>query len=343
MLAVVTFFHFAISALAGAMAIPVRAWALRRRGDAAAASSPPQGLSSQPWLDLVRILAPLGVCQLGGFLCTNLSLKFAPVAFSHTIKASECIFTAFLALVILGQRLRSAAYLALVPTAVGVALSAASEMHFDLRGLVAALGSNTFFAGRSVLSTRVLGTTALNASTLYWCARRAGARSHAYGASPCCCGGCPTPPPLAQPHKSTGARPDPDAHRRPRPHPYPYPHRNPCACFPSFGRLLCCLASIMLLPAVVAAGEPWRLVQAGNAPLLAALCACGGLHFVYNLLSFQILEITSPVTHVVLHAVRRVLLISAASLVTGQTLTPHNWAGVAIAFGGVLAYATASR
>lgn len=272
---VVTFFHFAISALAGAMAIPVRAWALRRRGDAAAASSPPQGLRSQPWLDLVRILAPLGVCQLGGFLCTNLSLKFAPVAFSHTIKASECIFTAFLALVILGQRLRSAAYLALVPTALGVALSAASEMHFDLRGLVAALGSNTFFAGRSVLSTRVLGTTDLNASTLYW--------------------------------------------------------------------LLCCLASIMLLPAVVAAGEPWRLVQAGNAPLLAALCACGGLHFVYNLLSFQILEITSPVTHVVLHAVRRVLLISAASLVTGQTLTPHNWAGVAIAFGGVLAYATASR
>ena len=83
-------------------------------------------------------------------------------------------------------------------------------------------------------------------------------------------------------------------------------------------------------------------MRAGNAPLLVALCACGGLHFVYNLLSFQILEITSPVTHVVLHAVRRVMLIAAASLVTRQTLTPYNWMGVAIAFGGVLAYAAAS-
>ena len=98
----------------------------------------------------------------------------------------------------------------------------------------------------------------------------------------------------------------------------------------------------MLLPAVVAVGEPLRLLQAGNAPLLAALCACGGLHFVYNLLSFQILQMTSPVTHVVLHAVRRVMLIAAASLVTGQSLTPHNWAGVVIAFGGVLAYTAAA-
>jgi drug/metabolite transporter (DMT)-like permease len=156
------------------MAIPARAWVLRRLGRATQASQKQCGFGL-PWLTLVRILAPLGLCQLGGFLCTNLSLKFAPVAFSHTIKASECIFTAVLALAILGQRLRSAAYMALVPTAAGVALSAASEMHFDLRGLLAALGSNTFFAARSVLSTRVLGTTALDASTLYWCARRADA------------------------------------------------------------------------------------------------------------------------------------------------------------------------
>ena len=37
---------------------------------------------------------PLGACQLGGFLCTNLSLKYVPVSFSHTIKSCECLFTA---------------------------------------------------------------------------------------------------------------------------------------------------------------------------------------------------------------------------------------------------------
>ena len=110
----------------------------------------------------------LGVCQLGGFLCTNISLKFVPVSFSHTVKACECLFTAFLALLLLGQRLKPAAYAALLPTAAGVALSAASEMHFHIYGFLAAMGSNICFAARSVLSSRVLLSTRVGASTLYW-------------------------------------------------------------------------------------------------------------------------------------------------------------------------------
>ena len=279
----VTFFHFGISALSGGLAVLLsRAWARRPRSAvavvAAAAKPPPPSSPSSPpplaLLALLRLLWPLGVCQLGGFLCTNISLKFVPVSFSHTVKACECLFTAFLALVLLGQRLKPAAYAALLPTAAGVALSAASEMHFHIYGFLAAMGSNICFAARSVLSSRVLLSTRVGASTLYW--------------------------------------------------------------------LLCCLAATMLLPAFVMLGEPSQLLKPERLPLVLTLCLCGLMHFSYNLLSYQLLHLTSPVTHVVLHALRRVAVITVASTVTGQRLSVTNWAGIAVASAGVLGYAVAS-
>ena len=86
-------------------------------------------------------------------------------------------------------------------------------------------------------------------------------------------------------------------------------------------------------------GEPSRLLEPSRRALLAMMCACGASHFTYNLLSFQILQETSPVTHVVLHALRRILVIAAASTLASLPLTPVNWAGVAVASVGVFVYA----
>ena len=77
----------------------------------------------------MKQVLPLGLIQAGGFFSTNLSLKFVPVSFSHTVKAAECLFTATLAFLILGQKLPGLAYAALVPTACGVGLSAARYAH----------------------------------------------------------------------------------------------------------------------------------------------------------------------------------------------------------------------
>ena len=92
-------------------------------------------------------------------------------------------------------------------------------------------------------------------------------------------------------------------------------------------------------PAALTYGEPARLLDPANLRLLFSLLLCGGAHFTYNLLSFQILEQTSPVTHVVLHALRRVVVIAASSRLTSHDLTLRNWAGIAIASAGVLGYA----
>ena len=277
----VTWFHFGVSAAVGYVALLLRrAWRSQhpsanggdRAGDRAGAS-PSGSAGTLSGLPLLAAIGPIAACQLGGFLCTNLSLRWVPVSFSHTIKACECLFTAPLAYFALSQRLRWSQYTALIPTAAGVALSAASELHFELYGFLAAMASNLFFAARSVLSTIALRSKGAvsSAAMLYW--------------------------------------------------------------------LLCCGAAALLLPAALTYGEPARLLDPANLRLLFSLLLCGGAHFTYNLLSFQILEQTSPVTHVVLHALRRVVVIAASSRLTSHDLTLRNWAGIAIASAGVLGYA----
>ena len=84
-----------------------------------------------------------------------------------------------------------------------------------------------------------------------------------------------------------------------------------------------------------------QLLKPERLPLLASLVACGATHFTYNLLSLQILGLTSPVTHVVLHALRRICVIAASAFLTGHVISLPNWAGIAIASLGVFCYSLA--
>ena len=143
----VTLFHFGVSALCGALVLPVQNHFKRRNriADGLTSERSKGGTNLPPLRTLAAMIWPLAVCQAGGFLCTNLSLKFVPVSFSHTVKSCECLFTAVLSFLVLGQRLSRASYAALMPTAAGVALSAASEMQFSLAGYVPS-GKHILFA-----------------------------------------------------------------------------------------------------------------------------------------------------------------------------------------------------
>ena len=52
----------------------------------------------------------------------------------------------------------------------------------------------------------------------------------------------------------------------------------------------------------------------------------------------MILQRTSPITHVILHAVRRILVIGVSTTMLRNQITALNWAGIAVAFVGVLGY-----
>ncbi len=58
----------------------------------------------------------------------------------------------------------------------------------------------------------------------------------------------------------------------------------------------------------------------------------------YNMLSFSILQRTSPITHVILHAVRRILVIAISTAMLRNQITALNWLGIGVAFVGVLGY-----
>jgi len=263
----VTMFHFGMSALAGLLVLPTLAAARDRH-------RPTRAIRSSLSVSVTEALAilPIVLCQLGGFLATNLSLDFVPISFTHTVKSCECLFTAALTLLVLGKRLPLPAYLALLPTASGVALSAFSEakVHFSPAGFLAAMSSNLFFATRSVLSAQLFSTHSVDATKLYW--------------------------------------------------------------------LLECGATVCLATPFLLSDQIRALSAPGRGPLLTSLCICGGCHFAYNMLSFVILQRTSPITHVVLHALRRIILIATTSVLMGNRISRLSWLGVGTATAGVLAY-----
>ena len=56
------------------------------------------------------------------------------------------------------------------------------------------------------------------------------------------------------------------------------------------------------------------------------------------MLSFSILQRTSPITHVILHAVRRILVIAISTAMLRNQISALNWLGIGVAFVGVLGY-----
>ena len=55
----------------------------------------------------------------------------------------------------------------------------------------------------------------------------------------------------------------------------------------------------------------------------------------------QILEQTSPLTHVVLHTLRRAVVVASAVVLFGSRLAPAETAGAALILGGIVAYSRA--
>ena len=256
-----TFFHFGVPTAAGLLALPFAA--RRAKSDGAELSL---GFDRRE----LGAIAVLAICQALGFFFTNLSLQAVAVSFSHTVKACECLFTATLAWLVLGQTFSLLTYASLLPVAAGVALSAVSELQFSLFGFAAAMGSNACFAMRSVLSSNVFARGRVGPIALY---------------------------------------------------------------------ILLCAGALGYLALSAALTGGLLSAFSGARPLLPPMFLCGATHFSYNVLSFMILARTSPITHVVLHAVRRLIVIGASSAFAGNAITRWNWLGVGIATTGVIGYA----
>ncbi|CAL4958508.1 unnamed protein product [Urochloa decumbens] len=101
-------------------------------------------------------IAPLALGHMLGTVFTNMSLGKVAVSFTHTIKASEPLFTVLLSGLFLGEVPSLPVLGSLVPIVGGVALASFTEVSFNWAGFWSAMASNLTNQSRNVLSKKLL-------------------------------------------------------------------------------------------------------------------------------------------------------------------------------------------
>ena len=89
-------------------------------------------------------------CYALGHILTNYSFLVMQPSFSHTVKASEPVFTVLLSRVLARPNPNTIQMLSLIPIVSGVMIASFSELSFPVSGLLASLSSNLFFSARNV-------------------------------------------------------------------------------------------------------------------------------------------------------------------------------------------------
>lgn len=113
-------------------------------------------------------------------------------------------------------------------------------------------------------------------------------------------------------------------------------------------RIVTIYAAFQLLPiALILEGNKiapvWQasVHEANQNQLMWDLLASGFSFYIYNEVSFWILDLVHPITHAVGNTVKRIVLIIASIIIFKTPMTTEGWLGSAIAVGGSFLYAMA--
>ena len=114
----------------------------------------------------------------------------------------------------------------------------------------------------------------------------------------------------------------------------------------NYALLTCCSAVVLLVsllaldwPGIVAAVSAFRLLPPDLQTTVALKIALSGTaYYLSNVCSFQVLDLTGPVTQAVANAAKRVFVLAAAVVFLGDQLTFKKTLGSTIALSGVLFY-----
>jgi solute carrier family 35 protein E1 len=110
----------------------------------------------------------------------------------------------------------------------------------------------------------------------------------------------------------------------------------------NYALLTCCSASVLFLPSMLAEGPQALASFAAMGPSRFAfaqdLLVCGGFYYAYNEMGFRVLDLLSPVSAAIANSAKRVVILFAAVLFLGETVTQRKLVGASIALGGVTLY-----
>uniref|UniRef100_A0A0N5A0E3 TPT domain-containing protein n=1 Tax=Parastrongyloides trichosuri TaxID=131310 RepID=A0A0N5A0E3_PARTI len=110
----------------------------------------------------IRWLLPFGLGKALAAVSTYFGLSKVPISYAQTVKCTMPIFTVIIARIFLSEKQSKAIYLSLFPIIVGVLLCSATEINFDVAGLVASLTSTSLCSFMNVLAKKILDDTSIN-------------------------------------------------------------------------------------------------------------------------------------------------------------------------------------
>ncbi|XP_042066986.1 glucose-6-phosphate/phosphate translocator 2, chloroplastic-like [Salvia splendens] len=120
-------------------------------------------------LDFWKALFPVAVAHTIGHVAATVSMSKVAVSFTHIIKSGEPAFTVLVSRFLLGEAFSLPVYLSLLPIIGGCALSAATELNFNLVGFMGAMLSNLAFVFRNIFSKRGMNGKSVGGMNYYAC------------------------------------------------------------------------------------------------------------------------------------------------------------------------------
>ena len=253
-----------------------------------------------PTGEILLMTMPMGCFQLSGHIFSHMSTRLLPVSLVHTIKALSPLFTVAAYRILFNVSYNRKTYLTLIPLTIGVIMTCSAELDAHFMGVLYALMSTLIFVSQNMFSKNLLTADQQQQQQ--------------------------------EPGTTTNAKKLDKLN------------------------LLCYCSSIAFIFTsplwLVSEGftifgdmiyqrvffDPDNFEATSGVRLLTYFFMNGLVHFLQNILAFQVLGMVSPVTYSVASLIKRIVVITVAIIWFGQQVTSAQGWGILLTFTGLYLY-----